>query len=243
MNSRQRLDLILLHRNLVNSRAQGQAFIRAGKVKVNGVIIDKPGCMISPKAEIEIIESPKFVSRGGYKLEGALNAFEIDVSGMVCLDIGASTGGFTDCLLQRKAKLVYAVDVGFGQLDWKLRNNPSVIVMEKTNARYLKKEMFAHKIDLVCIDVSFISLSKILPPTFDILEKGGMVIALIKPQFEVGKGEVGKGGVVRDPLKHKKAVDKITDFAQKLGFQLKKIIESPLLGPKGNKEFFILCQK
>ncbi|NPA39033.1 MAG: TlyA family RNA methyltransferase [Thermodesulfobacteria bacterium] len=241
--SKRRLDTLLVEKGLVESRSKAQALILAGrvKVKINGkeVVIDKPGTSIPEDAEVEITEKIPYVSRGGIKLEGALKTFGLEVKDFVCLDIGASTGGFTHCLLLHGAKKVYAVDVGKGQLHYTLRNDPRVVVMEKVNARYLTPEMFPEKFDLITIDVSFISLKKILPVTVKLLKEEGRVLSLVKPQFEVGKKFLKKG-VVRDPWLHKKVVDEMWEFGKELGLIPAGVCESPILGPKGNKEFFIL---
>lgn len=212
----------------------------SGAVFVNGIRVDKAGAIISEDSSIEVKDSPsQYVSRGGTKLEAALKGFRIEVNNKIALDIGASTGGFTDCLLQHGARIVYAVDVGYGQLDWKLRKDPKVVVMERINARYLKPEDINELVDIATIDVSFISLTKITPTTLGLLKPGGTLIALIKPQFEVGKGEVGKGGIVKDENKHKVVIDKITVFLGELGFQILGVIPSPILGADGNKEFLV----
>ena len=200
--------------------------------------MDKPGTQVADDAEISIKERARYVGRGGLKLEAALSAFAIDPTGRTCLDIGASTGGFTDCLLQHGATRVWAIDVGHSQLDWKVRSDPRVVVREKLNARYLTHADISDPIDLCVIDVSFISLTMILPPAFALLEAGGAIVALIKPQFELGRDDVGKGGVVRDPLLHQRAVEKVRDFVEKeLGQQCCGVITSPILGGEGNTEF------
>lgn len=207
---------------------------------VDGQKADKPGMHINSEAPIEVRESGiKYVGRGGFKLEAALEHFGIDPGGCTALDVGASTGGFTDCLLKRGAAKVYALDVGYGQLDWSLRNDERVCVMERFNARNLTPDDIGEKVDIATVDVSFISLTKILPPLVSVLKPGGVLIALIKPQFEVGKGEVGKGGIVRDEGKHREVVEKITKVVAELGFEVKGVIESPILGAEGNKEFLI----
>lgn len=220
----------------------------AGSVFVDGRRVDKAGKKIKNDAEITISSRSKsskseaenpYVSRGGLKLKGAITSFEIDAAGKTALDVGASTGGFTDCLLNLGAKKVYALDVGYGQLAWKLRSDPRVIPIERTNIRSAKSEDFDDDIGLVVIDVSFISLTKVLPTVKDLSSGGTDVIALIKPQFEAGRENVGKGGVVRDPEIHKKVTDDIKGFAEGIGFAVLGICESPLLGPKGNREFFI----
>jgi len=235
---------LMVEKGLVPSREKAQALIIIGGVKVNGQIMRKPGQKIREDAFIEIITPPcPYVSRGGIKLEGAIKGFSINVEGKVCLDVGASTGGFTDCLLQHGAKRVYAVDVGWGQLHWKLRNDPRVICLEKRNIRYLPKEEIPEEVDLVTIDTSFISLKLVIPAVLKFLKEKAEILALIKPQFEVGKGEVGKGGVVRDPEKHKRVIEEIWTFSQNLGLHPVGVMESPILGPKGNKEFFIYLIK
>lgn len=242
---RERIDRLLVRRGLAETRERAQALILAGQVFVNGQCVDKPGRYVPEEARIEIQGPPlRYVSRGGVKLEAALRAFGLDVTGFVCLDIGASTGGFTDCLLQHGARLVYAVDVGRGQLDWKLRQDPRVVVREGVNARYLKPEDFPVRFDLITIDVSFISLTHILPATVPLLQPSGAILALIKPQFEVGRGEVGKGGIVRDPEKHRRVIEKIHHFAEReLSLRCQGVLESPITGSEGNKEFFIYLRR
>jgi 23S rRNA (cytidine1920-2'-O)/16S rRNA (cytidine1409-2'-O)-methyltransferase len=243
---KERLDNLLVARGLVQSRERSKALIIAGKVLVGHQRVDKPGTRIDVEAEVELIgEELPYVSRGGAKLEGALEAFDVDPRKMVVMDVGASTGGFTDCVLQRGAKKVYAVDVGYGQLAWKLRRDPRVVNFERTNIRYLSREAVEEVggVDLILIDVSFISIEKFLPHLLGFLKEAGIVIGLVKPQFEVGKGEVGKGGVVRDPLLHQKVIDRIVEFSRRLGLKVLGVAESPLLGPKGNKEFFIHLRK
>ncbi len=239
---KERLDKLLVDRNLVKSRERARALIMAGKVLVNGNVVDKAGTKIPVDAKVELKgEDIPYVSRGGLKLETALEAFDIKPEGWICLDVGASTGGFTDCLLKRGAKKVYAVDVGRGQLDWKLRNDDRVISIEQFNARYLTEKEVPEKVDLVVIDVSFISLTKILPVIKRFLKNGGRIIALIKPQFELSKKEVDKGkGVVRSSELHKKAIDKIVAFAKGEGLYPVDIVLSEPRGPKGNKEFLLL---
>ncbi len=238
---RERIDRLLVRRGLASTRERAQALILAGQVFVNGQRAHKPGQRIPEEARIEVQGPPlRYVSRGGMKLEAALRTFEIPVAGSVCLDIGASTGGFTDCLLQHGARLVYAVDVGRGQLDWRLRQDPRVQVREGVNARYLTPEDFPTRFDLITIDVSFISLRKILPAARALLKPSGAILALIKPQFEVGRREVGKGGIVRDPEKHRRVIEEIRQFAeQNLSLRCAGVMESPIPGGEGNKEFFI----
>jgi 23S rRNA (cytidine1920-2'-O)/16S rRNA (cytidine1409-2'-O)-methyltransferase len=233
-----RLDQLLVLRGLCVSREKAQRAIMAGEVTVNERVIDKPGTRIAADAMVVVQTAERFVSRGGLKLEAALQRFGINPMGAVCLDIGASTGGFTDCLLQYGASRVHAIDVGHSQLDWKIRNDPRVIVREKLNARYLAPTDLPEPIDLCVIDVSFISLTLILPPAFDVLRCGGVIIALIKPQFELRKEQVGRGGVVRDAALHETAVAKIRTFVtDTLQHQWCGLIESPILGSRGNKEF------
>ena len=239
MGKRQRLDLLLLDRRLVNSREEGRRRILAGEVLVNDQAAAKAGSLIDESAVIRLKLGPRYVSRGGFKLEKALGEFAIDLSGKTAIDIGSSTGGFTDCLLAHGAVKVFAVDVGYGQLDWKLRNDPRVVVFEKTNIRYFELSSLPHRADLATIDVSFISLTLVLPRVPALCTQGHEVIALIKPQFEVGKGKVGKGGVVRAPEEHVRVIDKIRQLAVAHHYQVAGVTESPLLGPKGNKEFLI----
>jgi 23S rRNA (cytidine1920-2'-O)/16S rRNA (cytidine1409-2'-O)-methyltransferase len=216
----------------------------AGQVVVNDHVADKPGQMVPIDAVVRVKgELHPFVSRGGLKLEKALDFFDVDVAGIVALDVGASTGGFTDCLLQRGARKVIAVDVGYGQLAWKLRSDERVVSLEKTNIRYLSAERLPEVPDLAVIDASFISLAKVLPATVGLIKEGGAIIALIKPQFEVGAGEVGKGGVVRDEAKHRQVVDSVCTVAQELALAVRGVVESPILGPKGNREFLIYLVK
>lgn len=233
--TKQRLDVLVFERGLAGSREQAHRLVLAGAVLVDGKVIDKPGTRVSEVAEITLTESLPYVSRGGLKLAAALDAFDINVAGLVAADIGASTGGFTDCLLQRGAAKIYAIDVGYGQLAWKLRRAPRVVVMERVNARYL--EALPEPIDLVTIDVSFISLRLILPVVMRLLTPEGQVIALIKPQFEAGRRQVGKGGVVRDPAVHRTVLEGLLSWAIEQGFVLRGLIPSPILGPAGNREF------
>ncbi len=235
-----RLDKLLLLRGLAPSREKAQALIAAGLVLVNGQVADKAGSQFADTVSVALKGTPcPFVSRGGLKLAAGLDCFGIDPAGYTCADIGASTGGFTDCLLQRGAAKVYAVDVGYGQLDWKLRQDPRVVVMERTNARNLQPGAIPEPLDLGVIDASFISLRLLLPPLLAFFPAQARVVALIKPQFEVGKGRVGKGGVVRDTDLHAEVVAEIQAFAQELGLATAGITASPILGPKGNREFLI----
>ncbi len=234
-----RLDKLLVELKLCPTRARARALILAGRVKVDTHVVDKAGAQIAAGSEVEVAQQSRFVGRGGEKLDFALERFELEIEGKTALDVGASTGGFTDCLLQRGAARVHAVDVGYGQLAWSLRSDPRVVVIERTNARTLQPDMFDERPDIATIDVSFISLTLVLGPVADALGERGEIIALIKPQFEAGREQVGKGGVVRDPAVHEQVIDKISSFVQKLGFISRGVIESPLLGPAGNKEFFI----
>ena len=238
---KQRLDRLLVERGLADSREKAQALIMAGEVSVDGQKASKPGHAIDTASAIEISGKPPYVSRGGVKLAGALDAFGIDVSGCVCLDIGSSTGGFTDCLLQRGASRVHAVDVGSGQLDWKLRNDPRVVVHEGINARQLQYEEIGEHVDLATFDVSFISVTLILPAAVPLLRSEGRIIILVKPQFEVGKGHVGKGGIVRDPELHREACARVEDAVKSLGFET-SMMDSPILGAEGNKEFLLYAR-
>jgi 23S rRNA (cytidine1920-2'-O)/16S rRNA (cytidine1409-2'-O)-methyltransferase len=239
MGKRQRLDKILVERRLVDSREEGRGRILAGEVWVNDQPVTKVGTLIEESAAVRLKPTSPYVSRGGIKLARALQEFSVDLNGKIVLDVGASTGGFTQCVLAHGAKQVYAVDVGYGQLHWKLRNDPRVLVLEKTNIRYLNVSDLPGPADFATIDVSFISLRLVLPQVRTLLSTDGAIIALIKPQFEVGKGKVGKGGVVRFHEEHMRVVDEISDAATRLGYNVRAVIESPLLGPKGNKEFFI----
>lgn len=250
-----RLDILLVERGLTESRAKAQAIIMAGQVRVNGQVEIKPSAQISPEARLDLETGPRFVSRGGEKLEAALTSFPVEVAGRICADVGASTGGFTDCLLQHGAAKVYAIDVGKGLLHWKLRTDPRVVVMEETNARYV--ESLPEPVNLVTIDASFISLKLLLPvvkgwfgppsgsPHFcemggETEGGGGEVIALIKPQFEAGRKETARNkGVIRDPAVHKAVLEGVLAFAQTLGFTVRGQITSPVLGPKGNIEFLV----
>lgn len=216
----------------------------AGHVKVDGMLVDKAGFLVPVLASISLKKSScSYASRGGVKLEAAIKHFSVDVNGLVLLDVGASTGGFTDCLLQHGASKVIAVDVGYGQFDWKLRQDPRVEVLEKTNIRYLKPEDLEDPIHGAVIDVSFISLMLVIPPVSELLIRRAFIIALIKPQFEVGKGRVSKGGVVRDPKLHKEVLDRLKTFFEDSGWDVQGHIPSPLLGPKGNSEFLIYLQR
>lgn len=240
---RDRCDHVLTARGLVQSRDAAVRMILAGKVRSNGAIVDKPAKVIPVDAVIEIIgESQPFVSRGGEKLEAALNSCSIAAQGLICLDVGCSTGGFTDCLLQRGAARVYAVDVGYGQFDWRLRQDPRVVLIERTNVRYMSPSAIPDPVDLVVIDVSFISLTKVLPAIVPFLRAPAHVIALIKPQFEVGKGQVGRGGVVRDDAQRAEAAQRVVQFAADLGLKAMRTLDSPIKGKKGNQEILAIFE-
>jgi 23S rRNA (cytidine1920-2'-O)/16S rRNA (cytidine1409-2'-O)-methyltransferase len=243
MPGKLRLDQLLVEKGLFSSREQARRAIMAGEVMVGTRIAAKPSELLEEHAPITVKPTRKYVGRGALKLEAALDHFNIAVDGKTALDIGASTGGFTDCMLQRGAKKVYAVDVGHGQLDWKLRNNPRVITLEKVNARSLSREQIPEPVDLCVIDVSFISLTLILPNAFDLIIPTGMTLALIKPQFELQRSEVGKGGIVRDPSLHQKAQDKIVRFVKRLGHMVIGIVPSAITGADGNQEFFACMRK
>ena len=239
-----RLDVEMTSRGLAPSREKARALIMAGEVTVNGKKADKAGFEVKPGDDIAVLSNPiPFVSRGGLKLDKAIRAFDISLTGKKCADIGASTGGFTDCMLQNGADHVYAVDVGYGQLDWKLRSDPRVTVMERTNARYMVPEWYAYPLDFASIDVSFISLKLILPPLFACLKEGAQVVALIKPQFEAERSEIGKKGVVKDPKVHIRVCQMIMQFAYTTGFCVSGLSFSPIKGPEGNIEFLIFLKK
>jgi 23S rRNA (cytidine1920-2'-O)/16S rRNA (cytidine1409-2'-O)-methyltransferase len=244
MGKRERLDKLLVERGLVASREEGRRRILAGEVLVDDRPFAKAGSLIDADSSIRLRgKALPYASRGGVKLEGALRHFRIDVKDKIVLDAGASTGGFTDCLLAFGARRVYAVDVGYGQLDWKLRNDPRVVVLEKTNIRYLEAGRLPEPPAFAAIDVSFISLRLVLPQVRSLLISKGEIAALIKPQFEVGKGKVGKGGVVRGPEEHERVIEEIKQAAGALDLEVIGVAESPLVGPKGNKEFFIYLRK
>lgn len=236
---RERIDKILVDRGLADSRTKAQALVMACVVLVGEQRVNKPSEKFPNTANVRVKDSAesRFVGRGGVKLEAALREFVIDLEGLVCLDVGASTGGFTDCLLQHGARRVVAVDVGHNQIDWRLRRDPRVEVREGINARYLAPEDFAKKFDLVTIDVAFISATKILPAIVPLLAEGGQIVTLIKPQFEVGKDEVGKGGIVKDAEQHQRVVGEVNSFAASLGLKVAGVIESPIKGADGNIEF------
>lgn len=236
---KQRLDILLIENKMAESREKAKAIIMSGNVYVNGQKEDKAGTIFdSEKSNIEIKGNTlKYVSRGGLKLEKAILEFGVELSDAVCMDVGASTGGFTDCMLQNGASLVYAVDVGHGQLDWKLRQNEQVICMEKTNIRYVTKEDVKHEFDFISIDVSFISLTKVLLPVKNLLKINGHVVCLIKPQFEAGREKVGKKGVVRDAKVHEEVIEKVIQYAVSIGFEVLNLSFSPIKGPEGNIEY------
>ena len=235
-----RIDRLLVDRGLVESRERGQALILAGQVLVNGQKQDKAGALVPEDGEVRILgEVLPYVSRGGLKLAAALQEFGLSVSGKITLDVGASTGGFTDCLLQHGARKVYAVDVGYGQMAWKIRQDPRVITIERVNIRAIEPSLVPELIDIVVIDVSFISLEKVIPSILQFLRSGAQLVALIKPQFEVGREQVGKGGIVRDDAARSAAVDRVTLFIREQGFDVKGVIPSPITGQDGNVEFLI----
>ena len=242
-NKKDRLDKLLVELRLAPTRTKARALILAGSVQVDSHVVDKAGAVVREGCNIEVVEKARFVSRGGDKLEHALRHFRPDLKGRLVLDVGASTGGFTDCLLRQGARRVYAVDVGYGQLDWELREDPRVVVIERTNARDITPDLFLESPEFATIDASFISLALILGPVKDVLADDGEILALIKPQFEAGREQVGKGGVVRDAGVHKKVIEKIRSFAEEIGLHSKGIMKSPLLGPAGNQEFFIYLTK
>ena len=244
---RERIDKLLVERGLAPSRTRAQALVMAGAVLVGEQRVEKPSETFPPDAPLRVRGSDdpaaRYVGRGALKLEKALGEFGVDVRGMTCLDVGASTGGFTDCLLQHGARRVVAVDVGHNQIDWRLRTDARVEVREGVNARHLRPGDFVERFDLVTMDVSFISAAKVLPALKDLLAAGGRVIVLIKPQFEVGRGEVGKGGVVSDPAKHARVVAEVNAAARELGFEVRGVVESPIRGADGNVEFLALYER
>ena len=243
MPKKSRLDQLLVGKGLFPSREQARRAVMAGEVKVGTRIASKPSELLDEEAEIAVKPSRKYVGRGALKLEAALDYFKLDVHGKTALDIGASTGGFTDCMLQRGAEKVYAVDVGHGQLNWKLRSDPRVIVLEKINARSLSRRQVPEAVDLCVIDVSFISLTLILPSAFDLITPTGVILALIKPQFELQRADVGRGGIVRDQGLHRKAQDKIVAFVMQSGHEVTGIVPSAIKGADGNQEFFACIRK
>ena len=241
---KQRLDILLTEKNFFDSRARAKAMIMAGKILVNGQKVDKAGTLIAPDADIRILgEEMPFVSRGGLKLQKALDVFKIDLRGKIAVDVGASTGGFTDCMLQHGAAKVYAIDVGYGQLAWKLRQDERVINLERTNIRNVTRENFLDELDFISIDVAFISLEKVLPVVYDLLKNSGEVVALIKPQFEAGREHVGKKGVVKDKKIHAAVIEKVLNFAASIGFGIRGLDFSPVKGPEGNIEYLAHLSK
>ena len=239
-----RLDQLLVNRSLVESKEKAQKLIYGGLVKVNEILSTKPGHKFNEDCKINIKQKEKYVSRGGLKFEEAYNKFNLKIKNNICLDIGSSTGGFTDFMLQHKADRIYAVDCGTNQLHWTLRKNSKIVVMEKTNARYLSKKEIPELVDLCTIDVSFISLKKILPSIINLINNNGVIVSLIKPQFEAGKDQIDKGGVVTNPIIHEKVINDIKDFGEKkLNLKWLDLCISPLKGPAGNKEFFAYWRK
>lgn len=241
--ARERIDKLCVTRGLVPTREKARRLVIAGEILVNNVPVDKPGTLVSEDAELRLKNPPKpYVGRGGEKLEGALDAFDIDVRGVHALDVGASTGGFTDCLLHRGASRVTALDVGKGQLNWKLYSDPRVHVIENVNARYLSPAEFDEPFSLVTVDVSFISLTKVLPALVPLLAPSGSIVMLVKPQFELSRREVERGGLVRDPDKHRKAVESVSRACRELGLAIRGSVPSPVRGASGNQEFFLWGQ-
>jgi len=242
---KERLDVLLVKQGLAQSREKAKAIIMSGNVFVDGQREDKAGAMFAEeKITIEVKGNTlKYVSRGGLKLEKAMSEFQLELTDKVCMDIGASTGGFTDCMLQNGAKKVYAVDVGHGQLAWKLRNDERVVCMEKTNFRYVVREDIGDELDFASVDVSFISLTKILPPAWELLKPAGQMVCLIKPQFEAGREKVGKKGVVREPEIHLEVIEKVLSYASENGFEILALTFSPVKGPEGNIEYLVHLQK
>ncbi|MBF0225903.1 MAG: TlyA family RNA methyltransferase [Desulfobacterales bacterium] len=243
-SKKKRLDVFIVEKGLVETREKAKALIMSGNVLVDNFPIDKPGYFVKPDSNIIIKETIPYVSRGGLKLESAIKHFQINPSGLICLDVGASTGGFTDCLIQHEAKQVFAVDVGYGQIAWKLRQDNRVVTIERTNARYMDPSVLPYPIDLITIDVSFISLKIIVPAVEKFLKQNGSILALIKPQFEVGKGKVGKGGIVRDKTLHDEVIEDLSNFFKnERNLDIVGIMPSPIIGAKGNQEFIINLKK
>ena len=240
--AKERLDVLLVQRGLCPSREKAQRLIMAGGIFSGGTRMDKASQTLPDDTPLEVRAAERYVGRGGLKLEGALAHFALDPAGLTCLDVGASTGGFTDCLLQHGAAKVYALDVGHGQLDWKIRSDPRVVVMEHCTARHLQPGDLPEKVQLAVADVSFISLTLVLPPVAELLTDGGMIVALIKPQFELSRAEVGRGGVVRDDVARQRAVDKIRDFAIRLGWSWGGVVDSSVAGADGNRELLALLK-
>lgn len=241
---KERLDILLVDRGLASSRERAKALIMEASVLVNGVPEIKAGTMVDAGADIELRgHDIPFVSRGGLKLDAALTYFTINPAGMIAMDVGSSTGGFTDCILKKGAVKVYCIDVGYGQIAWSLRNDPRIVLLERTNIRHLENEKIHDMIDIATIDVSFISLRNVLPKVMEFVRKGGLILALVKPQFEVGKGEVGKGGIVRDEEKRINAVNSVKDFAEESGLEALGVFLSPVPGQKGNREYFLYLRR
>mgnify|MGYP001577293506 FL=1 len=236
---KERLDRVLVAQGLVSSREAAARAVLAGGVSVDGIMVDKPARLVPLNARIEIVRPAAFVSRSGNKLAAALDVFHIDPRGAIGLDVGCSTGGFTDCLLQRGATRIYAIDVGYGQFEWRLRQDSRVVLLERTNIRYVDRAAVPEPIDLAVIDVSFISLTLVLPAVAHLLNSSAMVVALVKPQFEVGKGQVGRGGIVRDDAQREAVTEKVIACAAHLGLQLKGVLDSPVIGRKGNREILV----
>ena len=236
---KERLDRVLMVQGLVSSREAAARTVLAGGVSVDGIMVDKPAKLVPLDARIEVVQPALFVSRSGEKLAAALDAFHFDPHGAIGLDVGCSTGGFTDCLLQRGATRIYAVDVGYGQFEWRLRQDSRVVLLERTNIRYVDRAAVPEPIDLAVIDVSFISLTLVLPAVVRLLKRSAIVVALVKPQFEVGKGQVGRGGIVRDDAQREAVTEKVIACAADLGLQLKGVLDSPVIGRKGNREILV----
>lgn len=236
---KERLDRVLVAQGLVPSREAAARTVLAGGVLIDGITVDKPAKLVPPDARIEVVRPATFVSRSGDKLAAALDAFDIDPKGAIGLDVGCSTGGFTDCLLQRGATRIYAIDVGYGQFEWRLRQDSRVVLLERTNIRYVDRAAVPEPVDLAVIDVSFISLTLVLPAVVPLLNRSAMVVALVKPQFEVGKGQVGRGGIVRDDAQREAVTQKVIACAAHLGLQLKSVLDSPVIGRKGNREILV----
>jgi 23S rRNA (cytidine1920-2'-O)/16S rRNA (cytidine1409-2'-O)-methyltransferase len=244
MSAKQRLDLLVVEKGLASSRQRARALIMAGKILVDTQRMEKPGVPVSVDSQIILKgEDLSFVSRGGLKLEGALKALNLEVRDLICLDVGASTGGFTDCLLQHGAARVYAVDVGYGQLAWKLRQDERVVVIERTNIRHMRPDLMTEPADLVTIDTSFISLKIVVPAVIKFVKPSGRILALIKPQFEAGKGKVGKGGVVKNADVHSRIIADLNEFFEQQGLVCGPVVPSPVLGHKGNQEFIVLLTR
>ena len=243
MSKKARLDVVLVEQGLFESREQAKRAVMAGEVRLGDQVLNKSSIQVPHDAELSVTGPPKYVGRGGLKLEGALDHFSVDPTGVIALDIGASTGGFTDCLLQRGAAKVYAIDVGHGQLAWKIRNDPRVDAREHLNARHLTRADIPEPIGLCVIDVSFISLTLILPNAFELLSPTGVILALIKPQFELAREDVGRGGIVSDPALHEKAQRKVASFVEEQGHTVTGLTPSPITGTDGNQEFFLCVRK